>query len=325
MERIITKEELNKILSEVIKEYELFAPVKKNEIVFLKQVKEVNEIVFDYSNTINSIKEVLFPERETLFEYVDGFPKIVSDIKQVVVFGVRPCDASALSILDKVFGGDIKDNYYFDRRNKTILLGLTCNNIDEACFCTYFNEHGPNSSKNMDILFTDLDDNTYFAEVITDNGKKLLKQYGKEPDETQKEKKQKKYTQLNNKITKKIKIPENLEKLFKNEYLEKISRKCITCGICRYLCPTCTCFSISDEDSERVRYWQPCSFVCFTKETAGTNPREKKKDRFKQWYYHKFDYSKNNIGMIVCVGCGRCIKNCPVKIDFTEVLNNINV
>ena len=325
MEKIITKAEINKMLVEAMKECEVIAPVKIDDIVFLKSVKTTDKILFDYSNSLNSLKEFFFPEREVLFEYAEGIPKFALDIKPGVIFGVRPCDANSLSILDKIFGGDYRDTYYFERRDKTILIGLSCEDPLETCFCTSMDEGGPNSNKNLDILLTELDNDTYFAEVISKKGEDFIKQYGKEPDKKHKEERQKKAEEAKKKITRKIKIPEDFEKSFKNEYWDKVSRKCIACGICRYFCPTCTCFSIADEDKERIRYWQPCSFACFTKEAAGSNPRIKKSERYKQWYFHKFDYSKKNIGMFACVGCGRCTMKCPVKTDLTEVLKGLSL
>ena len=317
MEKILTKEEINKILQEAMAGCRVIAPVMKDDIVFLKGIKTTDEVLFEYGNSLNSLKEFFFPSREVLFEYSDGIPKCNFEAKPTVIFGIRPCDADSLLILDKVFGGDYRDYYYFERREKTTLVGLSCDNPYESCFCTSLDGCSPDSVRCLDILLTRLENDFYFADIITEKGKRLLGSYGREPEGLHREKKQKKLEETRRKITKNVKLPENLDKF----QWEKLSRKCIACGICRYLCPTCSCFSIADEEDERVRYWQPCSFTCFTKEAAGSNPKEKKMDRFKQWYFHKFDYSKKNIGMVACIGCGRCIRNCPVRTDFTEVLN----
>jgi ferredoxin len=322
MEKIVTKAEIDKILSGAMGEYEVIAPVMKDDIVFLKPVKNSDEVLYGYTNSLNTLKDFFLPSREVLFEYAGGVPEVKSDVKPRVVFGVRPCDAASLMILDKVFGGDYEDVYYFARRRKTILAGLSCEDPPETCFCTSVNE-GMDPRAYFDILLTRLGSDVYFAEIVTEKGKTLLGQYGTAPGAMHKQEKQNKLEEFKKKITRKLKVPENFERSFKSEYWEKASRKCIACGICRYLCPTCSCFSIADEDNERVRYWQPCSFTCFTKEAAGTNPRAGKSERYKQWYFHKFDYSRKNTGMIACVGCGRCIRNCPVKTDFMEVLSNL--
>lgn len=331
MEKIITKPEINRLLSELMSNYEIIAPVKEDELVLFKTIKKTEEILWDYNNSLKPAKALFFLPRETLFEYPEGASTpLLHEPKGSnprIIWGIRPCDARSLLLLDKVFDGDYKDTYYLEKRTKTILVGLACENPDKTCFCYSLDEEGPFSTKGLDVLLIRLggENETYFVQVITEKGKSALgglKEYGKNAEESHKKEKQKLIQEIQKKIVKNLKIPENLEIIFKNDFWNKMSRKCITCGICRYLCATCHCFSLADEEKERIRFWTACSFPAFTKEAAGTNPRENKVARYKQWYYHKFLYYKKNYGEYLCTGCGRCIRNCPIKIDFTEVLKD---
>ncbi|MDO8734931.1 MAG: 4Fe-4S dicluster domain-containing protein [Elusimicrobiota bacterium] len=323
MEKIITKTEIDKLISEMISNYEIIAPVKEENLVLFKTIKKSEEILWDYANSLKPAKELFFPPREILFEYSAGGQFIEPVLtKNRIIFGIRPCDAHSLVILDKVFDGDYKDTYYLEKREKTILVGLACETPDKHCFCSSVDKDGPFSTQGLDILLIKLRNETYLAEIITEKGEKLLNDYGKNAGDSDIKEKNKLMQETQKKIVKNLTVPENLETIFENDFWDKVSRKCIACGICRYLCATCHCFSITDEGKERIKFHAACSFPSFTKEAAGTNPREKKVARYKQWYYHKFLYHKKKYGEYLCVGCGRCIRNCPVKIEFTEVLKN---
>jgi ferredoxin len=120
--------------------------------------------------------------------------------------------------------------------------------------------------------------------------------------------------------------PEKLLSLFDNmSFWEDASAKCISCGACTYLCPTCYCFNITDESfgmsGERIRTWDTCMSYLFTLEGSGHNPRPTKAHRLKNRMGHKFSYYPSlHEGLIACCGCGRCIKSCPVCVDIREVV-----
>jgi ferredoxin len=333
MEKIITKKEIENILSN-LPSWQIIAPQMSDSLILFKPIENVSSIVWEYTNSLKPVKEFFFPQREILFTFQDKEIKEEESIKNSIIFGIRPCDAKSLTILDKVFGGEYEDKYYFTKRKNTILIGLSCNFPAPTCFCTSFEKNATHSKSNVDILLTKLDDGSYFVEegelstrFTNDKKKEVINkifQYGEEPDEKRKKEKETLVNEAEKKILKILKVPYNLEAVFSHKYWEKVANKCIFCGICRYLCATCHCFSFIDEERNRIRYWDACSFPIFTKEAAGTNPREKEVDRFKQWYYHKFSYHKRMYGEYLCVGCGRCIINCPVKIDLTQVLDKLN-
>ena len=120
-------------------------------------------------------------------------------------------------------------------------------------------------------------------------------------------------------------IVEKLDKIFENELWKNISLKCLGCGICTFQCPTCHCFDIQDEttitNGARVRVWDTCMNPEYTLHASGHNPRPARMNRTRNRVYHKFNYYPKNYNVIACVGCGRCISDCPVNIDIIDVID----
>ena len=323
MERIIDENQITRKLRELMEDFEIIAPVKDGSLVLFKPVNKVEEVLFDYTNSLKPAKEFFLLPRESLFSFKDkGLEPSPSWKKKRIIWGIRPCDVRSLSLLDNVFGGDYQDRFYLEKREKTLLVGLACSDPQSSCFCTAL-EGGPHSSQGMDLLLTHLGEGTYFAQSVSSRGEELLKESGVEAKIEDRQKRKKLEERAMKKISRSLQVPADLEAIFDDPYWERISRKCIGCGICSYLCPTCHCFDLGDEGKERIRFWDSCGFPLFTKMTSGENPRTEKRRRFRQRVYHKFDYFRKNFGQIACVGCGRCVSQCPVKMDIVEIVNNI--
>lgn len=326
LQKIFSKETLDKFLLHLTKQFAVMAPVANQDGTFsFKKIHQHDEVSLDYKNSLKPpAKEYFVPACEILYSYTTDF-KIepsLNETSKMVFFGIRPCDAHSLQIHDEVWSDGFEDPSYTDKRKNSLFIGLACNEPASTCFCTSFDESGPHSAKGVDILLTTLAKDQWFAESISEKGKEMLGEFGSQPDEKHIDKKNALRNNAINAISRKLNVPEKMGELFNNNYWEKSAMRCLSCGICRYLCPVCYCFSLTDEDGKKIKYCDACSFKTFTKESSGHNPRENKTARYKHWYYHKFDYFKKKTGKFLCVGCGRCIANCPVKIDFTEVLEN---
>ncbi|MCK4835753.1 MAG: 4Fe-4S dicluster domain-containing protein [Candidatus Aminicenantes bacterium] len=342
MEKILQKRDLSDWVKK-LNEYTIMAPVEKENHWEYEVLKDPSRINLEYKNTILSPKKVIFPQREVFFEFgthkennVLLEEKLPED-NPVVIFGVRPCDARALTLTDKVFSGDIKDPYYWKRRSSTILVGLGCiTPPSKNCFCTSVGG-SPFSTDGLDILLTETGD-LYFVECLTKKGEALINGNSnlfKDPREKDRSKLQKIKSQSEKKIKRRINniedIPKKLKKMFDSEFWDTESLSCIRCGICTYLCPTCHCFDINDEvDShfplkgKRVRTWDNCQFPDFTMHSSGHNPRPDKASRLRQRVLHKFQYFVQQYNRYQCTGCGRCVSECPVGIDIIELLNKVN-
>ncbi len=288
-----------------------------------------------YRNTLRPPKALFFPSFEEMFrfqkeggEYKLTFPP--SHEKSFLLLGVRPCDARALKILDLLFEKDYPDPYWLPRREKAIIIGLGCKRPCETCFCPSFGID-PTDSQDVDLMANEVGDNFLIKEV-SPKGKELLSQTDfLEPSSPSEEKGLEEEREgIRKRVKRRIEIeglPERMREGFGDEALwERISRKCLSCGICTYLCPTCYCFDINDDikrtEGVRIRSWDSCQFPIFTKMPV-ENPRKEKWRRFRQRYYHKFEYFWLNFGVIACSGCGRCIRHCPVNVDVTQIMGSL--
>jgi len=329
---ILPKNKMSEFISKIIAKYQVFAPVEDNGVTLFKQIRDSSEINMKFSNSQVPPKGLLFKQTETLFKFTPGTkgkinPADIPDEK-TVVFGIRACDAKSLAILDHVFKGDYEDPYYLTKRENTVLVGLSCTQPEVNCFCTSF-DGSPASAEHVDILLTDIGDK-YYVEVKSDKGKHLTKTMNKllkpatENDEKKKKEVEKKATGIITRSTKTDGIVDKLDKIFDNPFWKNIAIKCLGCRICTYLCPTCHCFDIQDETTiktgARVRVWDSCMCPEYTLQASGYNPRPERMNRVKNRIYHKYNYYPKNYDIIACVGCGRCIDNCPVNIDIIDVV-----
>jgi ferredoxin len=338
--KLLKKERLEGFLESLLNDHIVFGPVKKGDKLFFDRIESVNDIVLGRGNTLNSVKDALFPQTERLFAYRQGDTTVEistnsPDGKDIVLFGVRPCDARGLILLDNVFGGSLQDPYYFEKREKTVVIGMACDKPDPKCFCLAMGG-GPCSAEGSDLFFLDLGDR-YLVKAGNSKSQALLnnkvfenvdKEALGQADLIKKEAEQ----SMNQSTLGKTEIGKDLEKrletLFEDAIWDDITESCIGCGICTYLCPTCHCFDILDETGqstgERIRIWDSCQFPLFTQQASGVNPRPSAKERFRQRIMHKLCYLPQNGNQLGCVGCGRCVTECPVNLDIREVIQKLS-
>jgi ferredoxin len=335
--RIIKKNELAGIGAKIASDKLVYAPVKDEDNVLFEVVHKGDKILTAFGNTKNAPKNFFFPRSETLMQYTRTekgmeFAGVGKAVPEAVLFGVRPCDARSFALLDMLFDQEqYKDPYYIARRQRTTIVALACVHPPyAACFCTSVGG-SPFSTEAVDVLLTDLGD-TYLAEFLTDKGRNLLTYFGDtKADEAAAKQKETIAAQAAYAIKSQIPAKEIkpwLDANFEHPFWNTIHQKCLACGTCTYLCPTCHCFDITDEvkgaDGKRIRNWDSCMYWLFTKETSGHNPRSSQKERWRQRLMHKFRYYVDNFGAISCVGCGRCVMYCPVNIDIRKIVEDIS-
>lgn len=318
---VIPKNRIVEILTYMMKCFRLVAPVMDGQNLVFKQVDRVEDAVLNDELPLRSPKEFLFPQVEqTMIFGKDGRVRVNDDVSKTILFGIRPCDLDALKVMTAVFTqGRYKDNYFAKKLENTILIGIGCLNEKKGCFCT---ERGlkKDFSSSCDVFLNDEGD-VYLAEVMTDKGKDLLEIYSFRVME-------KMDIECNptdkNDI---LEINSDELTLFNKIDWARISEKCLGCGTCTYICPTCHCFDFKDvvEKGEAVRYkcWDSCMFPKFTVHASGHNPRASKKERYRQRIMHKYHYIKENFGYVACTGCGRCIRSCPAGMNIKAVVEDI--
>ncbi|MCK4791186.1 MAG: 4Fe-4S dicluster domain-containing protein [Desulfobacteraceae bacterium] len=333
--KTINKKDIASFLDDLIKEYEVFAPIKRDVLVLFDTIGSGNEALLNYKNSKISPKGILFPQSETLFRYSSNKETVDFEVPSVeekprVIFGIRPCDARGLTLLDQVFDGECKDPYYVNRRANTVVVSIGCTKPQATCFCTSVGG-GPFSNEGSDLLLIDIGDD-YVVQIVSDKGEKLLEEKGLEDASEDKLSLVKVVIQAaEESIGPRVEtdgLKEKLDNRFEDPIWQELTEKCLGCGVCTYLCPTCHCFDIVDEavdfTGERIRTWDSCQFPLFTLQASGLNPRPTVKERFRQRIMHKFSYMVDDYGQIGCVGCGRCVTECPVNLDIRQVLDNIS-
>lgn len=330
-------------LDKAAESYRLFGPLKEKEFHNFRELQQDQLPDFNSLNTRLSPKWIVNPQTEVMFEYALDETQPEHHILQEVqidespraVIGIRPCDAKAFLLVRKNFDApEYKDPYWLRAYQSTVFVGLACNAPCNACFCTTAG-CGPYHEEGLDILLVDAG-NYYLAKILTEKGEKLSNAAGwKPPAEDAAAAKQ--VDALKQAAEAKITSFVNTDRLTEIEttdlyqaaFWEDVSFSCINCGTCTFVCPTCWCFDIQDENrskaGKRMRNWDSCMFPLFTLHGSGHNPRGTKLHRVRQRFMHKLKYyvDKYDSG-IQCVGCGRCVRSCPVNIDIRRVCNLMN-
>lgn len=321
----IDKNFLPKLITHWMLSAKVYAPVKMENFTNFEALNDVREMVLDGPhNTRIPPKSLFLPQSEVLFQYKNGsFLPVLSTNDLRIIFGIRPCDAHAVTLLDSIFDQqEYIDPFWKSRRDRTILVGLGCHQPCNTCFCSSVGS-GPFDPKGLDILMTDLGD-VYTLEVLSDKGSTLLNGQMTLSEENQERMVafQKKAEEGMPKVFETSGIREKLYHIFESGYWQKVSQSCLGCGVCTFLCPTCFCFDIVDETQrdERVRNWDTCMFRIYSQEASGHNPHPSRSERTRQRLMHKFAYWLDHINQIGCVGCGRCVQYCPVGLDIREMI-----
>lgn len=311
----------------------VLAPVEEEGLTVFRPITNSAELAANYTRSDLPFKEWLFPPTEVILRYriENGEPVLEDpevDAPETVALFLRPCDAAAVAILDKVFGGDYEDEFYLTRRRRLTIVGLSCTDPLPECFCAAVGL-SPTSELGSDVLLTPIGDE-FLVEVLTEKGEQLVQQFERlfaDAEGLTKE-------QVTADAVAKMKRTEPLPSLmgdyaqmFEHPVWEEVARKCLGCGVCAYTCPTCHCYDIVDEaglfEGVRCRNWDCCAFALFTLHASGHNPRPTQAHRYRQRILHKFAYFLQTYGQNMCVGCGRCVVKCPVGMDIYEIARRV--
>jgi len=336
--KMITVDNMQIFIKRLLESSTIYAPSKQpGNVIRYTQINTPEDITVNFSNSDISPKELFFPQTEELFHFNQTGEGIDLSaqwpaLKQRIIFGMRACDVQALVALDPVFNGQWPDPHYAEHRQKTLLICLACERALPTCFCNAFGVD-PIAPEGADLVLISHREG-YIIEECSDKGRELTGLYedlfiqGDIDPERIKEERRK---QLNEQFVHHIspfKAKETMDQYFELSYWDEVSRKCLGCGICTYICPTCHCFDVFDyapqeTTGSRCRCWDSCMYGDFTKMAGGHNPRPTKKERVRNRFMHKIKYHLDRYGIDGCVGCGRCIIKCPVNMDITRIITDL--
>lgn len=277
------------------------------------------ELHLEYQRTLLPPKKYLLaPQTTTLqFSADSGYSLPAPDSEPIVLFGIHACDLASIAYLDRVFLSDRPDPIYKSRRDRLVLVGLSCE-PDEFCFC---GELATDSSPIPYDLFLSKTDGGYIVHHSSQLGAEIVSGI---PglQETKCNPRERGISESANRI---IEAVEQGEKFTGSSLWDDFARRCLSCGACSLCCPTCYCLDVREygaldgNTAVRIQEWDNCLFKSHGEVAGGTNFRKTRQERFHYRFLHKYYGFGPLAGTISCVGCGRCREVCPVKIDLLEL------
>lgn len=332
----LAKSELKNLLKHWAGEYRVLAPILGANGDCLFDTFDEDSFTLDYRKTPFLPKSALFPQSEVIFAVEKGEYREVLTAKKTLLFGIRSCDMMGLLQSASFMTRDRCDAYCEAKRDAATTVVMACPGPqNETCFCTTM-ESGPVARKGFDLQFFDAGE-FFIIEAGSGKGEAALSLFplADLDDDLAGEKVEAFRQRSVGAIARVDSVPKAMNRLKDRTadegVWERLGQKCIQCGGCTFVCPTCTCFNVCDHPSApgqglRERSWDACLFGGFTREASGHNPRSTQALRLKRRHEHKLlDYHETDIqgGLCGCTGCGRCSDFCPVHIGTLEVAGAI--
>ncbi len=322
---------MNDFVSFLMTQGELIAAHKKGEQSYVfRTVQNADDVVLDYPRTIQPLKKFFLPPKETLLNFnmlENDYETEKIEIQKRIFFGVHSYELQAVHILDYNFKRGNPESNYLRKREQSLFIGISYTPDDY-----HFGKSVGLEIEKTDgmCLYIEPLETGYYVFVIDDNGLKLLQDFSSADVKLEMEEIKPQPKEFKKKIKYHYnRLPQVFDKVYNSKVWEKVSEKCVGCGTCNLLCPTCYCFDVRDEieldtiTGKRERFWDGCMLNTFAEAAGGENFRDKLHNRTRHRLFRKFKYITEHSNELSCVGCGRCTSYCPANISIIEIINNL--
>jgi sulfhydrogenase subunit beta (sulfur reductase) len=334
--RILPKAALGEWVDRLCRSYRVVGPTPLHGQHIFNEVQSADQLELGYPTTVIPPKKYLFPQREGLLRFEDGGRSVVPTLeaRPTVVLGMHTCDLHAIHLLDRVFSRDYPDQHYLAHRDNTLLVSVEC--LEPCMSHSFCKSMGTLSvTDGYDLHLTDLGE-AYAVDVGSARGGSLLDgmkaiRPGNGADQRS----------LNRVISEKwprfplrlefdvTDLPSLLSVSYASPLWKELGDRCLACGMCTNVCPTCYCFNVVDEvdftlsAGKRYREWDSCQLDKFATVAGGHNFRAKRASRQRHRFFRKGKYQTDAFGLLGCVGCGRCAQACLVHITPVDTFNEL--
>ena len=337
--KILPKHALQDWIETLRSQYRIIGPKPAQSQHIFGDIQSADDLDLSYLTSILPPKKVLLPQREDLFHFdaVGNIPivKPMFDDEPTVILGIHACDMHSIELLDRVFTEGKTDQHYQTRRQNTTLVSLEClTSCSEFSFCKSMGTLSV--PDNFDLHMTDLGDE-YLLEIGTSKGASLLWGFNevRETEDADFERLNKIMSEKWSHFTYRLdfditELPALLSLSYGNKVWEELGDRCLGCGSCNIVCPTCYCFDVGDDvnfnlcSGSHFRLWDSCQLDRFAIVAGGHDFRDTRAARQRHRFFRKGKYLTNKFGVVGCVGCGRCAQACLVHISPVDTFNELH-
>ncbi len=326
----LTRSEFDQVLAELGKKYRLYAPVLKvgegrfseTDVVIYDYIKDSSEIEFEKKSDF-SFKEILTPLSQTLFFFTENVIKEADiDESEAIVF-LRSCDMHAVKRLDQIYlnNGRHVDTFYKKVRDKIKFVLIGCPSSFQDCFCVSM---GTNRTEDGYIFSVNYGGEGFDVDVKDPDLDRIFASSGAAKKEVKADFVSENEVQVH--------VPEEVPNaIYQADLWKEYDKRCVACGRCNLVCPTCTCFTMQDafytdngKVGERRRVGGSCMIDGYSTVAGGGQYRRKHGERMRFKVLHKIYDFRKRYGYDMCVGCGRCDDVCPEYISFSNIINKVD-